>query len=270
MPGRDSLWRWGQSASHRRVQETGVGTARRLPPFVALSRAALLVATWILASSTQAADSLPSAMIDGTGPGWRSLGPDDFVPVNGAPDTWTWKGDVLYCTGKPIGVTRSNKTYVNFELIANWRHLRSAGNSGIFIWTTRESLDALKGPGLPHGIEVQVLDHGYKEQYEKQSKKKADWFTTHGDVFPVGKSTMTPFPPVAPDGKRSFPIQERSKGVGEWNHYYIRAINGEVRLWVNGAEVSGGTGCKPANGYICLESEGSPIEFKGLRIRELP
>jgi hypothetical protein len=81
---------------------------------------------------------------------------------------------------------------------------------------------------------------------------------------------MTPFPPAAPDGKRSFPRKELSKGVGEWNHYYIRAINGEVRLWVNGEEVSGGTGCEPRTGYLCLESEGSPVEFRNLRIRELP
>ncbi|MGB1706895.1 MAG: 3-keto-disaccharide hydrolase [Rubripirellula sp.] len=58
--------------------------------------------------------------------------------------------------------------------------------------------------------------------------------------------------------------------TGQWNHYYVRAINGEVRLWVNGEEVSGGTGCSPSTGYLCLESEGSPIEFRGLRIRELP
>ena len=63
---------------------------------------------------------------------------------------------------------------------------------------------------------------------------------------------------------------DRTKGINEWNHYYIRAINGEVRLWVNGKEVSGGTNCEPANGYLCLESEGAPIEFKNLRIRELP
>jgi 3-keto-disaccharide hydrolase len=86
----------------------------------------------------------------------------------------------------------------------------------------------------------------------------------------VGQSKMTPFPPVAPNGKRSFPSKELSKGVGEWNHYYIRAINGEIRLWVNGEEVSGGTGCDPRMGYLCLESEGSPVEFRGLRIRELP
>ena len=61
-----------------------------------------------------------------------------------------------------------------------------------------------------------------------------------------------------------------SKGAGEWNHYYIRCINGEVRLWVNGEEVSGGTDCNPRTGFLCLESEGAPIEFKNLRIRELP
>jgi hypothetical protein len=43
-----------------------------------------------------------------------------------------------------------------------------------------------------------------------------------------------------------------------------------VRLWVNGGEVSGGTACDPATGYLCLESEGSPIQFRKLRIRELP
>ena len=26
--------------------------------------------------------------------------------------------------------------------------------------------------------------------------------------------------------------------ITEWNHYYIRAINGEVRLWVNGQEAA--------------------------------
>lgn len=225
----------------------------------------------VLCTSLRAAEpALPAAQIDGTGPGWRALGEADFVNVNCASDTWKWQDGVLHCTGQPVGVTRSKQEFKNFELVAEWRHLQDAGNSGIFLWTIEESLAALKGPGLPHGIEVQVLDLGYEAQYEKQSGKKADWFTCHGDVFPVGKSDMKPFPPVAPDGKRSFPSQQRSKGRGEWNHYYVRAINGEVRLWVNGAEVSGGTGCDPATGYLCLESEGAPVEFRNLRVRELP
>jgi len=220
----------------------------------------------------QRSPQLPKAVIDGTGPGWYALNKDHFVNVNCEPDTWTWTNGMVHCTGKPVGVIRTIKLHTNFELVAQWRHLQSGGNSGIFVWATPESIKALEqGKGrLPTGIEVQVLDHGYAEQYEKQSKKKADWFTTNGDVFPTGSTTMEPFPPTSPDGKRSFPRKNLSKGVGEWNHYYVRAINGEIRLWVNGEEVSGGTHVRPATGYLCLESEGAPVEFKELRIRELP
>ena len=212
----------------------------------------------------------PKAFVDGLGADWKELGEEDFQNVNCAPDTWAWKEGVLYCTGRPVGVTRSKVPYTNFELVLQWRHMKNAGNSGVFVWSPKESLDRLTKPGLPHGIEVQVLDLGYAEHYVKRHKKKPDWFTSHGDVFPVGSSKMKPFPPVSPNGKRSFPSKNLTKGVGEWNHYYIRAINGEVRLWVNGEEVSGGNECKPASGYLCLESEGSPIEFRGIRIRELP
>ncbi len=73
---------------------------------------------------------------------------------------------------------------------------------------------------------------------------------------------MKPFPPVAPNSSRSFPRENRSRPTPEWNHYYIRAIQGEVRLWVNGAEVSGGTECTPSEGYLCLEAEGAPSSSK--------
>jgi hypothetical protein len=213
----------------------------------------------------------PKAFVDGSGPGWKELGEADFVTVNGDPDTWTWKDGVVHGTGLPVGVARTRKPLTNFELVGQWRHLKSAGNSGFFVWTSDEALKDLKPGKLPRGgIEVQILDLGYTEQFEKRSGKKADWFTTHGDVFRVGTSKMTPFPPTSPDGSRSFPTKHLSKGVGEWNHYYVRCINGEVRLWVNGEEVSGGSGCEPRSGYLCLEAEGSPVEFKGLKIRELP
>ena len=214
---------------------------------------------------------LKKAFIDGDGPGWVKLTGDDFVNVNCNEDTWAWKPDGnVHCTGQPVGVTRTKEPVTNFELVCEWRHLKPAGNSGVFVWTTKESLDGLKPGGLPHGVEVQVLDHGYTEQYEKSSGKKATWFTTNGDVFPVGKTKMKPFPPLSPDGSRSFPRKNLAKGSPDWNHYYIRAINGEVRLWVNGEEVSGGSDANPATGYLCLESEGSPVEFRNIRIRRLP
>ena len=217
---------------------------------------------------------LPKASLDGTGLGWQTLALSNFVHVNCDSNTWSTTNDEIHCTGKPVGVVRSPLLHTNFELVVQWRHLTSAGNSGVFVWATPESIQALeKGEGkgrLPTGIEVQVLDHGYVERYEKQSGKKADWFTSNGDVFPTGTTKMKPFPPVSPNGQRSFPRQNRSKGFGEWNHYYVRAINGEVRLWVNGEEVSGGTEIDPAWGYLCLESEGAPVEFREIHIRDLP
>ncbi|MFT5125889.1 MAG: hypothetical protein ACI9QL_004033 [Candidatus Omnitrophota bacterium] len=239
-------------------------------PFRMFTAMALLINSLLLSCTvrgeTNETAQLKKAFIDGTGEGWRALTEDAFTPVNSAEDTWTWKDGVIHCTGSPVSVIRTKKSFTNFELVCEWMHQRGSGNSGIFVWTSDESIKNLTEagkPGLPHGIEVQVLDLEYG------GKNKANWYTSHGDVFPVG-ANMKPFPPVAPNGKRSFPSKNLSKGKNEWNHYYIRAINGEVRLWVNGEEVSGGTDCQPRTGVLCLESEGSPIQFKNLRIREIP
>ena len=244
-----------------------------------ISRARLLTGMCVFLMSTllfwldpsEDPQNLPKAVIDGTAPGWTALTKGDFADVNGNPDTWVWKGDLLTTTGQPIGVLRTKKTYTNFEMVVEWRHLQSGGNSGTFVWVPREALDDLPPDELPDGgIEVQMLDHGFTEQYEERTGKEGNWFSTNGDVFAVGTSELQPFPPLSPNGSRSFPRKKLSKGAGEWNHYYIRGINGEVRLWVNGEEVSGGTGASPRSGYLCLEAEGAPVEFRNIRVRELP
>lgn len=240
-------------------------------PLCTLAVASAFVAT--ASAQTPAATPTPTrAYIDATGPGWRTLGPDDFVDVNGDADTWTWKDGVLTSTGLPIGVRRTRDTFTNFELVVEWRHLKAAGNSGVFAWVPMRVLENLPKGQLPRGgIEVQMLDHGYRDWYRKTSGGKPDgWFTTNGDIFAVGTSTLEPFEPRSPDGSRSFPRSNRGRGAGEWNHYYVRGINGEIRLWVNGEEVSGGRNAQPRSGHLCLEAEGSPIEFRVIRVRELP
>src|SRR5215218_1276595 len=159
-----------------------------------LSFAALLISQPCVSTAAETDESLPKATIDGTGLGWRKLGESDFTNVNCAKDTWSWKNGVVRCTGKPTGVARSMKEYTNFELVAQWQHLQSGGNSGIFVWAPPAALEGLKPGDLPKtGIEAQILDHGYAQQFEKQNGKKPDWFTTNGDVFPVANSKMKPF-----------------------------------------------------------------------------
>jgi hypothetical protein len=237
----------------------------------AARRFVTLVTILLITAPGTSAQERGRAFIDGTEPGWRTLGEADFADVNGTPDTWVWSDGLLRSSGNPIGVMRTTQKFTNFELLVEWRHRESGGNSGVFAWVPDEALAGLKPGALPElGIEVQMLDHGYVEKHQKQTGAKADWFTTNGDIFAVGKSTLTPFPPTSPNGSRSFPRRNLSKGVNEWNHYYVRGINGEIRLWVNGEEVSGGTNAQPRVGYLCLEAEGSPVEFRNIRVRELP
>lgn len=239
-----------------------------------MGRAFLAVLTIAAAASIELAATAPQmrAYIDASSPGWRALEEPDFADVNGDPDTWTWASGQLHSTGKPIGVLRSTRVVTNFELLVEWKHLESGGNSGVFVWVPPSALEGLAPGKLPEGgIEVQMLDHGFREKYAQANPgKKTDWFTTNGDVFAVGTSKLTPFAPTSPNGSRSFPRRELSRGVGEWNFYYVRAIDGEIRLWVNGEEVSGGTNAAPRTGYLCLEAEGAPIDFRNIRIRELP
>ena len=62
----------------------------------------------------------------------------------------------------------------------------------------------------------------------------------------------------------------RCKGAGEWNVYTFVAVDGVVKLAINGKFVNGIRESSVKKGYICLESEGSPIHFRNIRIMELP
>ena len=226
-------------------------TARRLAPLLLTAIVPLLVPATLAAPA--------GAEADGFVPLFNGKDLTGWVNANCAPETWSVVDGTIHCTGKPTGALRTTRHYENFILEAEWRHLSSGGNSGVFIWGT-----PISAPGVPflRGIEVQVLDHGYN------TKGKNEWYTTHGDVFPIHGATMKPF--GRHNGQRSFPSEERSKPSPEWNHYRIEANHGTLRLSVNGKEVSGGEDCNYRKGYLALESEGAPVEFRNLRIKELP
>lgn len=185
--------------------------------------------------------------------GWR--------PINVAPGTFSVSNGIIVCTGKPTGLFRTERQFENFIIEIDWRHMKSGGNAGLFVWS--DGLPARGGP-FPRGMEIQMLDNGFNV------KGKNEWYTTHGDVFPVKGAVMTPCGRVSKTGARSFPAEELSRSSPEWNHYRLVANNGELLLSVNGKHVTTGRDASPRKGYLCLESEGSEVHFRNIRIQELP
>ena len=79
-----------------------------------------------------------------------------WVNVNTAPDTWKARDGVLVCSGRPIGVMRSEKQYENFVLHIEWMHMEAGGNSGVFVWS--DAVPDAENSRLPNGVEVQMLE----------------------------------------------------------------------------------------------------------------
>jgi hypothetical protein len=69
---------------------------------------------------------------------------------------------------------------------------------------------------------------------------------------------------------RALPSQHRANPAGQWNHYRVESRDGIITLAVNGEVVSQVVNAAPRKGYICLESEGSEVHFRNIRIKELP
>jgi hypothetical protein len=212
--------------------------------------------------------SLPEIFLSGNSlPLWTDLfnGQDlsGWVDVNTSPETWRVEEGLLKCSGKPIGVMRSEKQYENFLLHVEWRHMEAGGNSGIFAWS-----DAIPfGNRLPKGLEIQMLELDWVKLRTKKGKPAPPIAYVHGELFGAGGMKAIP---DNPRGNRSKSLENRCKGRGQWNTYDVVCVDGVVKLSVNGKFVNGIRNSQYKKGYLCLESEGAEIHFRNLKIMELP
>lgn len=186
-----------------------------------------------------------------------------WVNVNTAPDTWKVKDGMLICSGHPIGVMRSDRQYENFVLHIEWRHMEPGGNSGVFLWSAARPGEKNR---LPDGIEVQMLELDWPELHKKDGVTPPVAYV-HGELFGVGGVKIVP---DNPRGERSKSIENRALGRGNWNTYDVVAVDGVVKLSVNGKFVNGISRSSQKKGYLCLESEGAEIHFRNIKIMELP
>ena len=186
----------------------------------------------------------------------------NWVDVNTSPETWRVEDGILVCSGKPIGVMRSEKQYENFILVIEWKHMEAGGNSGIFLWS-----DAIPKGRLPKGMEVQMLELEWPYINRKKNGQPNHLGYVSGELFGAGGMKAVP---ENPRGNRSMSYEMRCKGKGEWNRYVVVAVDGTVKLSINGKFVNGIREADLRKGYLCLESEGAEIHFRKIKIMELP
>jgi hypothetical protein len=162
----------------------------------------------------------------------------------------------VYCTVNDGGNLYTKKEYANFILRFQFRLTENA-NNGIGI---RASLDS---DAAYHGMEIQVLDDR-GPMYPPMHLVDSQW---HGSIYKV------------------FPAErEFQRPVGEWNEEEIMADGRHVRVILNSHVIVDANlddvkdpetlkahpGLQNKTGHIGFLGHGALVEFRDLRVKELP
>ena len=174
-----------------------------------------------------------------------------------------WQGDVNGYTVKdgtmvcePGGNLYTDKEYANFILRFEFK-TPPGGNNGVCIRTPLES----DLPAAYSGMEIQILDDGHPKYKDLQP------YQAHGSIYGVVAAK-----------------QGALKPAGQWNCEEIVADGGHIKVTVNGIVVTDADiskiektidgeehpGLHNAKGYIGWAGHGDPVEFRNVRIKELP
>lgn len=174
-----------------------------------------------------------------------------WVLPAGAERTRSVRDGVLVCSGRPSGVMRTERHYENCILQIDWMHTEAGGNSGLYVWSSADA--------RPKAIGIQILELDWVRPQTKQRTPPPPIAYVHGEFIGVGGLK---FIPDNPRGARSMSIENRASGRGEWNTYTVAAVDGVVKLAVNGKFVNGISQATQRKGYLGLRSEGSEIRFR--------
>lgn len=174
--------------------------------------------------------------------GWKLYIPDPAVDTS---TVWRVTDGVVQCTGSPAGYMRTENKYSNYRLRVEWRWPAGGGNSGVLLHIQD------KDEVWPKSIEAQL-----------QSGHAGDFWVIGGTTFDEHTGSLD----------RRTPKKEVSneKQLGEWNEYQIDCRGGRILVYVNGVLQNVATNCTVSEGYIGLQSEGTPVEFRKVTVEPLP
>jgi hypothetical protein len=142
---------------------------------------------------------------------------------------------------------RTTRTYQNYRLRLEWRWAEKPANSGVLIHTS--------GPDKvwPRCIECQ-LQAG-----------------NAGDFVLLGGTGLTLDGQNKQDTSKAYVILPKrqpssEKEPGQWNTYEIVCFRDQLRCLVNGVLQNDGRRLTDTAGWIGLQSEGGPIEFRNITL----
>ena len=162
--------------------------------------------------------------------------------------TWSVADGVIRCTGKPNGYMRTEEAYANYLLHVEWRWPEQGGNSGVLIH--------MNGPDnvWPKSLECQLHSGNA------------------GDFWVIGGVETNEHAKAGQrvNGRRTIKLKDSSeRPVGEWNTYEIICKDDWIVVCVNGILQNVATKCSATSGKICLQSEGTPVEFRNIYLEPL-
>jgi len=174
--------------------------------------------------------------------GWHRYVADPTVDVN---NVWRIQSHMIRCSGKPDGYLRTENKYKNYRLHVEWRWPEQVANSGVLLHM--DEPDQL----WPTCVECQL-----------KATRAGDFVLMNGAGLTVGgingQDATKQFVAIA----KMAAVSE--KPAGQWNIYEIVCKRGTIRCYVNGVLQNAGTKAKPSSGWIGLQSEGGPIEFRNI------
>ncbi len=174
----------------------------------------------------------------------RDLG-EHWTVEGSAPGTWTLRGGVIACTGQPNGFLRSKECYRDFVFRAEWRFQREG-------WKEKPP----KYPNAGYFINAGEVERDWPKSLEIQGH-----YGEAGSLFGVRGGKVS--------GAHRGPVTENRRPFGEWESIEITALDGVVSVKLNGTKMNEGRDIEPAEGSICLQSEGWPVLYRNVTVRAL-
>ena len=216
--------------------------------------AALVVTVALIAAATGASEGLNKPVVPKEKTmlwngkdfaGWKLFTRE---PGHDVTKTWSVRDGLIRCEGKPAGYMRTETEYADYLIHVEWRWPEKGGNNGVLVHMSGDD------KVWPKSLECQLYSGNA------------------GDFWVIGGLETAEHAGGGPrvKGRRTLKLKDSSeKPAGQWNAYDIICKDDWVVVLVNGVLQNVATKCSASSGKICLQSEGTPIEYRNIYIEPL-